>query len=87
LAGWSAAVLAMLITAALVAGELSDAGQRRWWAARALAITARPGGGGVPAGVLDDAVRRLQGAAAPFLALLSPGMRDSIERIGQTPEE
>jgi hypothetical protein len=194
LAGWSAAVLAMLITVALVAGELSDAGQRRWWAARplttdtvagllvllvtvlvvnqvlrrrqarqrghavaaqaaivatqaarsaaavssvisgpgdraaagdgfrtytmmlliaapvliddpaarrfleqaqylggvmarALAITARPGGGGVPAGVLDDAVRQLQSAAAPFLALLSPGMRDSIERIGQTPEE
>jgi hypothetical protein len=36
LAGWSAAVLAMLITAALVAGELSDAGQRRWRAARPL---------------------------------------------------
>jgi hypothetical protein len=36
LAGWSVAVLAMLITAALVAGELSDAGQRRWRAARPL---------------------------------------------------
>jgi hypothetical protein len=34
--GWPAAVLAMLITLALVAGELADAGQRRWWAARPL---------------------------------------------------
>ena len=36
LAGWAAAVLATLITLALVAGELTDAGQRRWWAARPL---------------------------------------------------
>jgi hypothetical protein len=41
----------------------------------------------VPGDVLDDAVRQLQSAAAPFLQLLSPGMRDSIQRIGQTPEE
>ena len=34
--GWPAAVLAMLITLALVASELADAGQRRWWAARPL---------------------------------------------------
>lgn len=34
--GWPPAVLATLITAALVAGELTDAGQRRWWAARPL---------------------------------------------------
>jgi hypothetical protein len=195
LTGWSAAVLAMLITVALVATELADAGQRRWWAARplttdtvagllvllvtvlvvnqvlnrrqarqrghavaaqaailvaeatrsaeavssvingsgdraaasdgfrtytmmlliaapvliddpvarhfleqaqylggimarALAITGRPpDGAAVPGEVLDDAVRQLQSAAAPFLQLLSPGMRDSIQRIGQTPEE
>ena len=56
--------------------------------ARALAITGSPpGGAGVPGEVLDDAVRQLQSAAAPLLALLSPGMGDSIQRIGQTPEE
>jgi hypothetical protein len=36
LIGWPAAVLAMLVTLALVAGELTHAGQRRWWAARPL---------------------------------------------------
>lgn len=36
LLGWAAAVLAMLITLALVVGELTDAGQRRWWAGRPL---------------------------------------------------
>lgn len=36
LLGWGAAILAMLLTLTLVAGELTDAGQRRWWAARAL---------------------------------------------------
>jgi hypothetical protein len=36
LLGWPAAVLTMAITLALVAGELTDAGQRRWWAARPL---------------------------------------------------
>jgi hypothetical protein len=36
LIGWLAAVLAMLITLALVVGELADAGQRRWWAAHPL---------------------------------------------------
>ena len=34
--GWLAAILAMLITLTLVAIELTDAGQRRWWAARPL---------------------------------------------------
>jgi len=34
--GWLAAVLAMLVTLALVAGELTNAGQRRWWAAHPL---------------------------------------------------
>jgi hypothetical protein len=36
LLGWLAAVLAMVITLALVVSELTDAGQRRWWAARPL---------------------------------------------------
>ena len=36
LLGWLAAVLAMLTTLTIVAGELTDAGQRRWWAARPL---------------------------------------------------
>jgi hypothetical protein len=34
--GWPPAVLATLITAGLVVGELTDAGQRRWWATRPL---------------------------------------------------
>jgi hypothetical protein len=34
--GWPPAVLATLITVGLVAGELTDAGQRRWWATRPL---------------------------------------------------
>jgi len=36
LVGWPAAILATLITLALIVGELIDAGQRRWWAARPL---------------------------------------------------
>lgn len=193
--GWPAAVLAMLITLALVVGELTDAGQRRWWAAHTLttdtvggllvllitilvvnqlltmrqtaqrghavaahaaimlaqgarsaqavsavidgsgdrgaasdgfrmymvmllvgapalmedpvtldfleqaqhlggvmgrtlaAIDSRPASDAPPGDSLDDAVQRLQSAAAPLLALLSPETRDSIQRIGQTPEE
>ena len=34
--GWTPAVLATLITVGLVVGELTDAGQRRWWATRPL---------------------------------------------------
>jgi len=34
--GWLAAVLAMLIMLTLVAVELTDTGQRRWWAAHPL---------------------------------------------------
>jgi hypothetical protein len=34
--GWLAAVLAMLVTLALVVVELTDAGQRGWWAAHPL---------------------------------------------------
>jgi hypothetical protein len=195
LIGWPAAALAMLITLALVIGELTNAGQRRWWAARPLttdtvagllvllitvlvvnqllnrrqaaqrghavaaqaaimvaqaarsakavssvtggsgdrgaasdglrtymmmllvgapvlidnpvarrfleqaqylggvmgrtlaAIDRLPDGAAVPGDRLDDAVQQLQSTAAPLLALLSPGMRDSIERIGWTAEE
>ena len=195
LIGWAAAILAMLITLALVAGELIDAGQRRWWAARPLtsdtvagllvllitvlvvnqllirrqnrqrghavaaqaaimaaqaarsaqavsalldgsgdrdaasdgfrtymlilltgapvlindpiarhfleqaqylggqmarilaAIDKSPKGAAGPDDGLQDAVRQLQSAAAPLLQLLTPGVRDSIARIGQTAEE
>jgi hypothetical protein len=193
--GWLAAVLATLITLALVAGELADAGQRRWWAGRPLttdtvagllvllvtvlvvnqllnrrqarqrghavaaqaaivaaqaarsasavssvidgsgdrgaasdglrtytamlltgaplliddpvarrfleqaqylggvmtrtlaAIDRSPHGAAVPSDGLDDAVQQLETAAAPLLQLLSPGMRDLIQRIGRTPQE
>jgi hypothetical protein len=36
LIGWLAAVLATLITLTLVVGEITNAGQRRWWAAHPL---------------------------------------------------
>jgi hypothetical protein len=193
--GWLAAVLAMLITLALVAGELTDAGLRRWWEARPLttdtlagllvllvtvlvvnqllnrrqaaqrghavaaqaaiilaqavrsekavssviggsggrtaasdgfrtymlmllvgapvliddpvarrfleqaqylggvmartvaALDRSPHGAAVPGGSLDDALRQLQGAAAPLLQLLTPETRDAMQRIGQTAEE
>ena len=195
LLGWGAAVLAMLITLALVAGELTQAGQRRWWAGRPLttdtvggllvllvtvlvvnqllnrrqarqrshAVAAQaaivgaqaaraakavssvidgsgdrgaasdgfrtymmmlligapvliddpvarhfleqaqylggvmartlatmdrpPDGAAVPGDGLDDAVQQLQSAAAPLLRLLSPRVRESIQRIGWTAEE
>ena len=193
--GWPPAVLATLITVALVVSELTDAGQRRWWAARPLttdtvagllvllitvlvvnqllirrqnkqrahavaaqaaimaaqaarsaqavsalldgsgdrdaasdgfrtymlmlltgapvlindpiarhfleqaqylggqmarilaAIAKSPKGAAVPGDGLQDAVRQLQSAAAPLLQLLTPGMRDAINGIGQTAEE
>ena len=195
LIGWSAAVLAMLVALTLVVGELTEAGQRRWWAGHPLttdtvagllvllvtvlvvnqllnrqqarqrghavaaqaaimvaqatrsaqavssvidgsgdrgaasdglrtymmmlltgspvliddpvarrfleqaqylggvltrmfgAVGRSPDGAAVPSDRLDDAVQQLQNAAAPLLQLLSPGMRDLIQRIGQTPEE
>ncbi len=34
--GWPAAALAMLVALALVAGELADAAQRRWWSTHSL---------------------------------------------------
>jgi len=195
LTGWSAAILATLVTLALVVGELTDAGQRRWWAARPLttdtvagllvllitvlvvnqllnrqqsrqrahavaaqaaimvaqaarsakvtsslldgsgdrdaasdgfrtymmmlltgapvliydpvarrfleqsqylggvmgralaAVDGSAGGAAVPGAGIDDAMRQMQGAAAPLLRQLSPAVRDSVQRIGQTAEE
>jgi hypothetical protein len=195
LIGWSAAVLAMLVTLALVVGELADAGQRRWWATHPLttdtvagllvllvtvlvvnqllnrrqarqrghavaaqaaimvaqatrsvkavsavidgsgdrgaasdglrtymmmlltgapllindpvarrfleqaqylggvmtstvaAIERSPHGAAVPRDRLNDAVQQLRSAAAPLLQLLSPDMRDSIQRLSRTAEE
>jgi hypothetical protein len=193
--GWLAAVLAMLVTLALVVGELTDSGLRRWWEARPLttdtvagllvllvtvlvvnqllnrrqagqrghavaaqaaiilaqavrsakavssviggsgdrtaasdgfrtymlvllvgapvliddpvarrfleqaqylggvmartlaALDRSPHGAAVPGDSLDDALRQLQGAAAPLLQLLTPETRDAMQRIGQTAEE
>jgi hypothetical protein len=47
----------------------------------------RAGGAAVPASRLDDAMQRLRDAAAPFIALLSPPIRDSLQGIGRTAEE
>jgi hypothetical protein len=56
--------------------------------ARTLAALDRsPQQAAVPGDGLDDAVRQLRSAAAPLIQLLSPGMRDSIQRLGQTAEE
>ncbi|MGH3215967.1 MAG: hypothetical protein ACRDN1_00155 [Trebonia sp.] len=50
-------------------------------------INKPPDGAAMPGNDLADAVQQLQSAAAPLLQLLTPGMRDSIESIGQTAEE
>ena len=56
--------------------------------ARVLASTLRsPDGAAMPGDGLDDAIQQLHSAAAPLLQLLSPGTRDSIQRIGLTAEE
>jgi hypothetical protein len=56
--------------------------------ARTLALISRSkGGAGVPCDRLDDAMQQLQSAAASLLQPLSPEIRDSIERIGQTADE
>ena len=55
---------------------------------RTLAIIDRsPHGAAVPSDGLDDAVQQIQSAAAPLLRLLSPRVRDSMQRIGSTAEE
>lgn len=36
MAGWLAAVLAVLVTVALIVGEITNAGQRNWWGSHSL---------------------------------------------------
>jgi hypothetical protein len=55
--------------------------------ARTLAAIDRPDGAAAPGDSLDDAMQQLQSAVAPFLQLLSPGVRNSIQRIGLTAEQ
>jgi hypothetical protein len=184
LGGWLAAGLAILVTAALIVGEITNAAQRHWWGSHSLttdtvsglcvllitilvvnqlinlrqdrqrshavaaqaarAVSSMTGGSGdrhaasedyrtymlmllisapvfiddpaarrfleqaqnlggvmtntlelahrstdgaaVGGDALDDAVKQLQSAAAPLLQLLSPEVRDSIQRIGRTAE-
>jgi hypothetical protein len=50
-------------------------------------IDRSPRGSAAPDKALNEAERQLQNAAAPLLKLLSPEMRDSIQRIGGTAEE
>lgn len=45
------------------------------------------GGAAVPGDSLDDAMQKLYSAAAPFLQLLSPGVRDFIRDVGETAVE
>ena len=55
---------------------------------RMLAIIDKsPHGAAVPSDGLDDAVQQIQSAAAPLLQLLSPRVRDSMQRIGSTAEQ
>jgi hypothetical protein len=44
-------------------------------------------GAAVPGDRLEDAVQQLKSAAAPLVQLLSPGARDSIQRIGRSAEK
>ena len=46
-----------------------------------------PDGAGVSTDGLDDAVQQLRAAAAPLMQTLSPGVRDAIQRLGETAEE
>ena len=56
--------------------------------ARTLAAIDRPAGGpAMPGSSVDDALHQLQDAAAPLLQLLSPGVREFMQSIGQTAEE
>ena len=56
--------------------------------ARTLAVIDRsPDGAAVPSDRLDDAVQQLQSAAAPLLQLLSPAMRELIQRISRIAED
>jgi hypothetical protein len=53
------------------------------------AAVPRGGTGGAAAArdKLNDALRQLQDAAAPFLQLLNPAIRESLQDIGRTAEE
>jgi len=69
--GWAAALVATLVTGALVmlGGEM----------ARALAPTAStPGQTSYPAARLDDAVQRLRTASTPLLQVLDPETRQVV---------
>ena len=44
-------------------------------------------GAAVQNGRLDDALKQFQSAAAPLIQPLNPGVRDSIQRIGGTPDK
>jgi hypothetical protein len=56
--------------------------------ARALTVMDKsPDGAAAQGKGLRDAVQQLQSAAEPFLQLLNPAVRDSIENIAQTAEE
>jgi hypothetical protein len=56
--------------------------------ARTLALIDGPAdGAATPGNSLNEAMQQLQGAAAPLLQQLSPGVRDSIQSIGLTAEE
>jgi hypothetical protein len=71
--------LGAVMAAALAAIDRSTSG--------AAAPGGRIGGTEVSGDRLGDAMQRLQDAAAPLLALLSPAVRDSIQGIGRTAEE
>ena len=45
------------------------------------------GGAAVPSDRVDEAVQRLQSAAAPLLQLLNPATRELVQRIGRITEE
>ena len=55
---------------------------------RTLALTQKSTNGAAgPGDRLNDAMQQLQSAAAPLLQLLSPEVRDSIQRIGRSGEK
>jgi hypothetical protein len=55
--------------------------------ASALARTGKSTGGVAGSDSLDEAMRQLRSAAAPFLHLLSPAVRDFIQSVGRTAVE
>jgi hypothetical protein len=55
--------------------------------ATALARTGKSSGGAAVSDTLDDAMRQLHSAAAPFLQLLNPAVSDFIKSVGRTAVE